>query len=131
VRVDHIGIAVPNILDALRTWEPTLGVSAGAVEDVASQGVRVAFLDAETAHIELIEPTSPTSGVAKFLSTRGGGIHHVAFAVPSVNQALAEAESRGLRLIDKTARPGARGRRVGFAHPSTFGGVLVEFVEGP
>ncbi|HZY70812.1 MAG TPA: methylmalonyl-CoA epimerase [Thermoplasmata archaeon] len=129
--LDHVGVAVARIADALALWEPVLGVRAGPVEEVPSQKVRVAFLDASGTHIELLEPTDPESAVGRFLAARGPGLHHVAFAVPSVDAALATAAERGQRLIDRVGRPGARGRRVGFVHPASMAGTLVEFVEGP
>jgi methylmalonyl-CoA epimerase len=131
VNVDHLGIAVPRLEPAIATWSAMLGGGNPAVEEVASQRVRVAFLETGGTHIELLEPTSPESAVGRFLAARGPGLHHVAFSVPSVDAALAAAEGRGQRLIDRSARVGARGRRVGFVHPSAFEGVLVEFVEGP
>ena len=129
--VDHLGIAVPKIAEALGAWEATLGVRASPPEEVPSQRVRVAFLSAGATHLELLEPTDPESPIGRFLAERRGGLHHIAFRVPSVDAALADAAARGARLIDRTARPGARGRRVGFVHPSAFSGTLVEFVEGP
>ncbi len=81
-------------------------------------------------HVELLEPLSPESAVGRFLARRGEGLHHLAFRVPSVDAALAELAARGEAVVDRVGRPGSRGRRVGFAHPSAFGGVLVEFVEG-
>ncbi|MCI4350302.1 MAG: methylmalonyl-CoA epimerase [Thermoplasmata archaeon] len=131
MNVDHLGIAVPDLARATALWAPALGVGTPPVEEVASQKVRVAFLEVGGVHLELLEPTSPDSAVGRFLESRGPGLHHLAFAVPSVNDALAAAERRGQRLIDRTARVGARGRRVGFVHPSGFEGVLVEYVEGP
>ena len=89
----------------------------------------VAFFAAGETHVELVEPTGPNSPVSKFLAGRGGGVHHIAFSVPNVDSALAAVVARGGRVIDPHGRPGARGRRIGFAHPSAFGGVLVEFVE--
>jgi methylmalonyl-CoA epimerase len=129
--VDHLGIAVKDLAAALPAWEATLGVRAGPAEPVPTQRVRVAFLDAANTHLELLEPTDPESAVGRFLTQRGEGLHHVAFHVPDVNAALAGVEARGGRLVDRTARPGARGRLVGFAHPSAHHGVLVEFVQGP
>lgn len=129
--VDHLGIAVPRLVDALAQWEPTLGVRGSAPEVIQSQRVRVSFLSVGSTHLELLEPTDPASPIGKFVAERGGGLHHVAFHVPSVNEMLAAVSARGFRLIDTVARPGARGRRVGFVHPKSFGGVLVEFVEGP
>ena len=131
MQLDHVGIAVSNLNEALGRWTPLLGAPHAPPEVVPSNRVRVAFLSAGETHIELLEPTDPEAPVAKFLVSRGEGIHHLAYHVTSVDQALAEVQARGGRVIDRAARPGARGRRVGFAHPSAFGGVLVEFVEGP
>jgi methylmalonyl-CoA epimerase len=131
LKLDHVGIAVPNLAEAIERWRPLLGSPEGPPEVVPSNRVRVAFLSAGETHIELIEPADPTSPVAKFLENRGPGVHHLAFHVPSVDAALAEVLQRGGRVVDEHARSGARGRRVGFAHPSAFGGALVEFVEGP
>jgi len=131
MRVDHLGIAVRQLPESLARWEPALGLRAEPPETVEGQGVRVAFLDVGGTHLEFLEPVRPDSAVARFLERRGEGMHHIAFAVPSVAEALAAAEARGSRLIDRTPRPGARGRKVGFVHPESFGGVLVEYVEAP
>jgi methylmalonyl-CoA/ethylmalonyl-CoA epimerase len=129
LKVDHIGIAVPNLADALAHWRPVLGDPVSAPELVPGQRVRVAFLGSGDTHVELVEPADPDSPVSKFLAARGSGVHHIAFAVPSVDDALRDVAARGGRLIDQRGRSGARGRTVGFAHPSAFAGVLVEFVE--
>jgi methylmalonyl-CoA epimerase len=129
--LDHVGIAVERLAEATERWRPLLGTPDAAPEEVPSNRVRVAFFSVGGTHVELLEPMDPDSPVAKFLAARGPGVHHVAFHVPSVDRALSEVAASGGRLVDKVARPGARGRRVGFAHPSAFGGVLVEFVEGP
>lgn len=131
MEVDHLGIAVPKIADALPAWETSLGVRGSPPEVVETQKVRVSFLEAGATHLELLEPTDPTSPIGKFVAERGGGLHHVAFHVPSVDAKLAELAKAGYRLIDSASRPGARGRRVGFVHPKSFHGVLVEYVEGP
>jgi methylmalonyl-CoA/ethylmalonyl-CoA epimerase len=131
MELDHVGIAVTHLDTALARWKPVLGSPSAPPEVVPSNRVRVAFLEAGGTHVELLEPTEPDSPVAKFLASRGEGVHHLAFHVPSVDDALAALVARGDRVVDRTARPGARGRRVGFAHPSAFGGVLVEYVEGP
>ncbi len=131
MRIDHVGIAVPNLAQAIDRWKPLLGGPDSPPEELPSQRVRVAFVRAGESHIELLEPTAPDSPVGRFLASRGEGIHHLAFRVPSVDDALAGVVRRGDRVVDPTGRPGARGRRVGFAHPSAFGGVLVEFVEVP
>lgn len=129
MEVDHLGIAVHRLADARPGWEATLGTVASAPEEVPSQKVRVSFLSAGASHLELLEPTDPGSAVARYLAARGEGLHHVAFAVPNVDAALADVAARGGRLVDSVGRPGARGRRVGFAHPTAHHGVLVEFVE--
>lgn len=129
MKLDHVGIVVANLSEAIERWRPLLGVPAAAPEEVPGGGVRVAFLTAGEPHIELVEPTGPDSPVSKFLATRGGGMHHLAFAVADVDAALQDVARRGGRLLDARGRPGARGRRVGFCHPSAFGGVLVEYVE--
>lgn len=131
MEIDHLGIAVKSLEPARAAFEPLGDGKASAPEVVESQGVRVAFLEVGGSHLELLEPVRPDSAIARFLEKRGEGLHHVAFRVGSVAQALKDAEGRGARLIDAAPRPGARGRRVGFVHPSATHGVLVEFVEGP
>jgi len=129
VHVDHIGLAVKSLSVTTPKWEKLLGTPASTPEEVASQQVRVSFLEAGSTHIELLEPTRPDSGVGRFLASRGEGMHHIAFAVPSVNAQLADLVRGGERVVDREGRTGARGRIVGFAYPSAFAGVLVEFVE--
>lgn len=131
MEVDHVGIAVRRLADALPPFEATLGVRGSPPEEVPTQRVRVSFLAAGSTHLELLEPTAPDSPVGRFVERRGEGVHHLAFAVPSVNAALEAVARRGGQLVDREARPGARGRSVGFAHPSAHAGVLVEFVERP
>lgn len=128
--LDHLGIAVHNLEAAASEYAPFLDRVGAEPELVPSQGVRVLFLEVGGTHLELLEPTSPDSAVGRFLERRGEGLHHLAFQVESVDSALAQVRERGGRLIDEKARPGARGHRVGFAHPSAFHGTLVEFVEG-
>jgi len=129
MKLDHVGIVVPSLPDALERWRPILGAPSSPPEEVPGGGIRVAFLEAGEPHVELVEPTRPDSPVSKVLATRGPGLHHIAFAVPNVDRALADVAARGGRLVDAQGRPGARGRRVGFAHPTAYGGVLVEYVE--
>ncbi len=131
MEIDHVGIAVHRLSEALPAFEATLGVRGSPPEEVVAQRVRVSFLEAGSGHLELLEPTDPESPVGRFLERRGEGIHHLALGVPSVNAALAGVEQRGGRLVDREARRGARGRWVGFAHPSAHHGALIEFVERP
>ena len=128
--LDHIAIAVPSIREAALLFEHVTGATGSPAERVESQGVEVAFLPAGAVRIELIQPLAGDSGVARFLERRGPGLHHIAFRVPDLDAALARLERAGVRLIDRTPRPGAGGHRVAFLHPSAMGGVLVELVEG-
>lgn len=131
MQLDHVGVAVPDLRAAIERWRPLIGPPDSEPELVTSNRVRVAFVSLGETHLELVEPADASSPVARFLADRGPGLHHLAFRVPSVDAALAEVRRRGDRVVDEHSRAGARGRRVGFAHPSAFGGVLVEFVEGP
>lgn len=131
MELDHVGIAVRDLRGAVERWTALLGPPAEAPEEVPSNGVRVSFFDAGASHVELLEPLGPDSPLAKFLERRGDGIHHLAFRVESVDQTLLELVARGEPVVDRIGRIGARGRRVGFAHPKAYGGVLVEFVEDP
>ncbi len=128
-KIEHLGIAVSNLQDAVPFWEGVLGLKCYNVEEVADQKVRTAFFMVGETKIELLEPTSPESTVAKFIETRGEGFHHVAYAVENIEEALAEAEAKGVRLIDKTPRKGAEGMTIAFLHPKSTGGVLTELCE--
>ena len=127
-KLDHVGVAVPSIEDALEIYE-ALGLAEQKREIVAGQQVTVAFLPVGESRIELLEPTSPDSPVAKFLQKRGAGIHHLCFAVDDIEAALADLAQRGFRLIHQTPVPGADGKRVAFLHPEAGGGVLIELSE--
>ncbi|MGA7924337.1 MAG: methylmalonyl-CoA epimerase [Thermoplasmata archaeon] len=131
MELDHVGIAVRALEPAMATYQDGLGLAPGVPEVVTSQKVRVSFIEVRDTHIELLEPTDASSPIARFLDSRGEGLHHLAFRVPSVDRALDGLAQQGRKLIDRVGRPGARGRRVGFAHPSAFHGTLVEFVELP
>lgn len=125
--IEHIGIAVNSIEEAKAYFEGVLGLECYAIEEVADQKVKTAFFMVGQTKIELLEATSPESPVAKFIEKRGQGIHHLAFAVENVGDALQEAESKGVTLIDKQARSGAEGLNIGFLHPKSTFGVLTEF----
>lgn len=128
-KIEHLGIAVSNLQEAIPYWENVLGLKCYNIEEVADQKVRTAFFMVGETKIELLEPTSPESTVAKFIETRGEGFHHVAYAVEDIEGALAEAEAKGVRLIDKTPRKGAEGLTIAFLHPKSTGGVLTELCE--
>jgi methylmalonyl-CoA epimerase len=125
--LDHIGIAVKS-LDAAKIYE-ALGLTIDHVETVATQGVRTAFLSTGDADIELLEPTSPESTLAKFIEKRGEGIHHICFRVDDIEGHLARLKAQGYRLIDEAPVPGAHGCRVAFLHPAAGNGVLIELSE--
>jgi methylmalonyl-CoA/ethylmalonyl-CoA epimerase len=126
----HIGLAVPSLVDARRTYETAFGATFEGEEVVAEQRVRVAFLrlgaGAAAVCLELLEPTDEASPVAKFLAQRGAGLHHVAYEVEDVREALAAARLAGLQLIDEQPRPGAHGAEIAFLHPKSTGGLLTE-----
>lgn len=127
--IEHLGIAVRSLDDAIPYWENLLGVKCYNIEEVSDQKVRTAFFKVGGVKIELLEATSEESPVAKFIETRGEGVHHIAFAVDGIEQALADAESSGIRLIDKSPRQGAEGLSIAFLHPKSTFGVLTEFCE--
>jgi len=128
--LDHVAIAVESIATALPTFEALTGARGSVPEAVAAQGVAVAFLGEGAGKLELIEPLSPESGVARFLARRGPGLHHLAYRVTDLAGTLDRLAAAGVRLIDRQPRPGAGGHRVAFIHPQSAGGVLVELVEG-
>lgn len=129
MKVDHIGIATPEIEQALAVWRDALGLSVDSTDAVTEQGVRVAMLAVGETNIELLEPLSDDSPVAKFLQKRGPGIHHIALSVPNIREALSDLKAKGVRLIDETPRLGANGCLVAFIHPAAANGVLLELVE--
>ncbi len=128
--VDHIGIAVQSINTAVKSFVGLLGLAMGDLEELASERVRIVFLNAGHLHLELLEPLGD-GPVMRFLATRGEGVHHVAFLVDDLLQTLAQAKADGFRLIDERPRPGARGRLIAFVHPQSAHGVLIEFVQNP
>ncbi|MCS7182299.1 MAG: methylmalonyl-CoA epimerase [Thermoanaerobaculum sp.] len=128
-RVHHIGVAVSNLEEATRAYQ-ALGLAVERVEEVPTEQVRVAFIPVGETHIELLEPTSPASPVARFLEKRGPGVHHLCFLVEDVAQALGLARDAGLSVLDEKPRMGAGGAQVCFIHPKSTGGVLVELWQG-
>jgi len=130
-KIDHIGIAVKSLEAALPFYEKQLGLKATRFEEIPDQKVRVAMLPAGEATIELLEPTSPDSPVAKFLEKRGEGIHHIAFAVDDIAAALRKLDKSGVCLVDKTPRRGESGKQIAFIHPKSAFGSLLELTEAP
>lgn len=127
LRIDHLGIAVPRLDQAIAAFE-ALGFRAERTQDVPTEKVRAAFLPVGESHLELLEPTDPSSVVARFLERRSG-LHHVCVLVDDLDAALAGMEARGVPLLDRSPRLGAGGCRVAFVHPKGAGGVLLELKE--
>jgi methylmalonyl-CoA/ethylmalonyl-CoA epimerase len=128
-RIDHIAIVVADIDLALDFWRDTLGLDLAHVEAVAEQQSAVAFLPTGDSEVELVKPTTDTSGVARFLAKRGPGLHHICFEVDDIDATLAAMKARGARLIDEQPRIGTGGKKVAFVHPESTHGVLVELYE--
>ena len=124
--IEHIGIAVENLEEAIAYYQDTLGLKCYAIEEVADQKVKTAFFKVGDTKIELLESTDPEGPIGKFIEKKGPGVHHLAFAVDDVNNALTTVESKGVKLIDKVKRKGAEGLNIGFLHPKSTLGVLTE-----
>lgn len=130
--IEHLGIAVKSIDEVIPYYEQLLGEKCYSIEEVADQKVRTAFFKIGETKIELLEPTSEDSPIAKYLAKNPhGGVHHVAFCVNGLQVALDECAAAGLRLIDTKPRKGAEGLNIGFLHPKSTHGVLTELCENP
>ena len=127
--IEHIGIAVNSIADAIPFYERVLGLKCYNIEEVADQKVKTAFFMIGQTKIELLESTDPEGPIGKFLEKRGEGIHHIAFAVENIEDRLREAEAAGIKLIDAVPRRGAEGLSIAFLHPKSTLGVLTELCE--
>ncbi len=128
-KIDHIGIAVKNLEEALAFYEDALGLKATGTEVVEEQKVKIAFLPLGESKLELLESTSTDGPVAKFIETRGEGIQHIAVRVDNIEEMLQQLEEKGVRLIDKTPRYGAGGARIAFLHPKSTSGILLELCQ--
>jgi methylmalonyl-CoA/ethylmalonyl-CoA epimerase len=129
--IEHIGIAVKSLDEAIPFYEKVLGLKCYGIEEVADQKVRTAFFHIGQTKIELLESTDPEGPIGKFIEKRGQGIHHIAFAVKDIETHLKAAEENGVQLIDKAPRKGAEGLNIAFLHPRSTFGVLTEFCEDP
>jgi methylmalonyl-CoA/ethylmalonyl-CoA epimerase len=128
-KINHIGIAVNSIDETLPFYRDQLGMAFKGAEEVVEQKVRVAMLQVGESKIELLEPTSPESPVAKFLEKNGPGIHHVAYEVENIEAAISHLKTEGARMIDETPRNGAHGTSIAFVHPKSSNGVLTELCQ--
>ncbi|MCK5694366.1 MAG: methylmalonyl-CoA epimerase [Bacteroidales bacterium] len=125
--IEHIGIAVNSLEESIPYYEKVLGLECYAIEEVADQKVRTAFFKVGETKIELLESTDPEGPIGKFIEKKGPGVHHLAFAMDNVSEALKHAADQGVRLIDEQPRKGAEGLQIGFLHPKSTQGVLTEF----
>jgi len=128
-RIDHVGVAVADLDEALDLYTGAYGFALAHRETVTEQGVEAALLDVGENHVELLAPLSSDTPVGRFLASRGPGMHHVAYQTDDIEATLRKLQNSGLRLIDVTPRAGIRSSRVAFLHPSASGGVLTEIVE--
>ena len=128
VKINHLAIVVENIEESLGFWRDALGLPMGEIKEVAQEEVKIAFLDAGEAHVELVQPISDTSGIAKYLAKKGAGMHHVCFEVADIEATMQAMSAKGVHLINETPRE-RDGRRYAFIHPKSTGGVLVELYE--
>ena len=127
-KIDHIAIAVKNIDEVLKVWVDVFGVKSEHEEEILDQGVKAAAVNIGGVHIEFVQPVKPDTGIAKFVETKGDGIHHIAFEVENLEKELAALEAKGVALIDKKPRKGMAGM-IAFIHPKATKGVLIELVQ--
>jgi methylmalonyl-CoA/ethylmalonyl-CoA epimerase len=128
-RIDHIGVAVEDLDEAVELYTKRLGMSLQHRETVEEQGVEAVLVGVGSSHVELLRPLGPETAVGRFLQRNGPGMHHVAYGTDDIDSALEEVRAAGLRLIDEQPRTGIRNSRVAFVHPKSTGGVLTELVE--
>ncbi|HLV42046.1 MAG TPA: methylmalonyl-CoA epimerase [Brumimicrobium sp.] len=128
-KIEHIGIAVSNIDDAINTYEKLLNTECYKVEEVASEGVKTAFFKIGDSKIELLEATNPESPIAKFIQKRGTGMHHIAFDVTDISSEIDRLEKEGFQLIQRSPKEGADNKLIAFLHPKSTEGVLVELCQ--
>ncbi len=130
-KIEHIGIAVNNLSDAIKYYEDILGLKCYSIEEVKDQKVKTAFFMVGETKIELLESTDPQGPIGKFIEKKGEGIHHIAFGVKGLSESLKEIETKGVRLIDNSPRKGAEDLSIAFLHPKSTFGVLTELCEEP
>lgn len=131
-RLDHIGVAVKNLNEAIGLYRDVLGLKLEGTHVLAERGVRVAFFSiGNNAHVELLEPLNSESTIAKFLSSHGEGLHHIALKVDGIEAVLEDFKQKGMTLIDEKPKAGAEGKKIAFVHPKSTRGVLLELCEGP
>lgn len=128
-KIDHIALAVRDVEKSAEFYEKVLGLKLGGIEEVEGMDVKVGFIPIGDTRIELVQPLDPKSGLAKFIETRGEGIHHICYEVDDIQEALKTCKRKGVKMIDETPRKGAHNSLVGFIHPKSTGGVLMELTQ--
>lgn len=128
IKINHIGIAVKDIDESLKFWRDALGIELSHIEEVPSQKAKVAFLPVGESEVELVNPTTEDAGVAKFITERGGGMHHLCLEVEDIEDTIATLKEKGVRMIDEAPKV-LPGRKMAFVHPKSTGGVLVELYQ--
>lgn len=131
IAIDHVAIVVSDMEAALGFWQRALGLELQRIESIPAEAVDVAFLETENAHVELLLPTSEDSGIARYLATKGGGMHHICLSVGDIELAMQGLVEAGIELINESPRQREDGTRYAFVHPKSSGGVLVEMYEKP
>ena len=129
MKINHLAVVVHSVDEALTFWRDALGLPFDGIQDVPDEAVKIGFLDVGGVHIELLEPTTDDSGVAKYLDKRGPGMHHLCLEVDDLDTAMAELEAKGVQLIYEMPRTRDNGRRYTFIHPKSTGGVMIELYE--
>ena len=129
LRIDHIAIVVPEIDDALDFWQLALGLNVEHTEEVTEQETMIAMMPVGESEVELVQPTTETSGLARYLEKRGPGLHHICFQVDDIEATLEEFKKKGVKLINREPVTGAGGKKIVFIHPKSASGVLVELVQ--
>jgi len=128
-KIDHVALVVPDIQEALAFWQDALGLTLSHMEEVSAQETLVAFLPTGESEVELVEPTTGTSGMARYMEKRGPGMHHICFQVDNIEHTLTQLKEKGVQLINEEPTIGSGGKRIAFIHPKSTGGVLVELYE--
>ena len=128
-RIDHVAILLPDLESGTNFWVDALGLPLENIEDVPEQQVKIAFLPVGNSHVELLEPTNDTSGIAVYLQKRGPGLHHICLEVDDIEETLAQLKEANIPLIDEEPKPGKDGKKLAFIHPKGTGGVLVELYQ--
>lgn len=129
IKIDHLAVVVDDLDAALAFWRDALGLEMGGRQEVTDEAVEIAFLDAGSAHVELVRPTTDDSGIAKYLAKRGPGMHHICLAVVDIEVVMGQLAADGIELINESPRTRDNGTRYAFVHPKSTGGVLVELYE--